>query len=71
MTWLIYESTRNTTFCLAFVLLFPIIGKVLPKDLFAITNSKYHNSHFYHVLPLIANILAGWLFLVYTWQNYR
>jgi alkane 1-monooxygenase len=49
----------------AFIVLFPFLGKLMPKDDMQITNAKYHNKNIYHALPLASCVIANFLTIAY------
>jgi hypothetical protein len=68
----IIEYTGKPALVIAFVLIIQSLGRFLPKDSgnFTAEHSKYHNAHFYHMVPLLANVFATWGVLAYTWSKY-
>lgn len=54
----------------AFIILFPFLGKFLPKDDMKVTNAKYHNKNIYHALPLATSVIGNLTTLAYLCINF-
>jgi hypothetical protein len=68
----IIEYIGKSALVVAMIYITQYVGRLIPTDSQNLSsrNIKYHNSHFYHMVPLLANIFGTWGVIAYSWIRY-
>lgn len=67
------EYVGNAAYALLFIYLLQYLSRLLPSDSANLSSKhvNYHNSHYYHMVPLLVSCFGAWGVIAYSWVRYE